>query len=70
MSKNSDADMYICMCMYTVILRVCATHHNHTHTTKRTDTTTTQHTTHNIEQRLLFPTTRNTTLNRIFLQGS
>ena len=31
MSKKSGADMYIYMFLYTVILRVCATHHNHTH---------------------------------------
>ena len=31
MSKKSDADMYIYMYTYTVILRVCATHYNHTH---------------------------------------
>ena len=76
MSKKSDADMYIYMKMYTVILRVCVTHHNHTtttpqphtithnptHTATHTTDRTTNALTHNIEQRLLFATTtRNTT---------
>ena len=59
MSKKSDADMYIFMCMKTVTLRVCATHtqphtHNHTqqrtskhtHTQQHTSIHTTKHTTH------------------------
>ena len=44
MSKKSDADMYIYIKMYTVILRVCVTHHNHTttHTQRHTPQTAPQ----------------------------
>ena len=47
--KNSNADMYICMYMCTVILRECATHHNQTHTQQQHTTThnNTHTTTHN-----------------------
>ena len=46
MSKKNDADIFIYMYMFSVILRVCATHHNHTqpHTTTHTNTHTTKHT--------------------------
>ena len=76
-SNKSDADMYIKMKMNTdlecVRHTITTTTHNHTQPRTATHTTdsTTNALTHNIEQRLLVATTtRKTTLNRIFLQGS
>ena len=76
-SKKSDADMYICMYMYAVISRVCATHtqpntqhHTTPHNTAQHHTHTTHtHTQHRATPPFFATTTRNTMLNRIFYRG-